>query len=1003
VAATALSSSLIGRDAELSALLEAVREAGGGRPSLAFVVGESGLGKSRLLTELAARARDEGARVLSGECVELGDGELPYSPLIGALRPLARAGDPALLDLPPAARQELAALLPGLGGGAELPGARDQLSSDRRSESQGRLFEALLAALDRLSREGPVVLIVEDVHWADRSTRDFLSFLGRNLADERVLVALSYRPDELHRRHPLRPLLAVLERTPRARRIELRGLTAEDVRAMAREVLAAEPSEELVERLVARSDGNALFVEELLAAGPGPLPPSLADALMVRVERLPVGAQEVVRVLSVAQPADHGLLESLEVLDDAALRGALRDAIAGHVVAVDHSDRYVFRHVLLREVVYDDLLPGERAELHRSVARALEARLPGDGGPALAAAVAHHFHRSGDQPEALRTAVLAADAATAAHAEADAAQLLERALELWERVAEPEALVDVERFDHVALLMAAARAHRNTDDQRRVTLLNEALREARAADVEDPRVPLLLQQRAMAEWGLGRGEASRASLDLARRLLPEDAPPAQWIGLAVARMKLATLQSRYAESIALAEEVLRHLPPTREGDVLKCEIYNNFGLALIMTDRHDEGVATLRESATLARAVEDHVLLGISYVNLGDALHLSGRPDEARAVIEEGLGEIDASVPGQAWLPTFAAEIAIDRGEYDVAVRYLRTVGRVTGNTRVNVELRRAERALSIGEDAAARDSIEEVEALLVDSLEPQFVAVAGVLRAELDRRAGRLVGAREAVEGALERLEFCSDDTVRFARLAATGVAIEADLAQRARDLGDPDAEADAIARAGVMRARAEAAAAAQRPMETAYSALACAHHVRATGDDPGEAWERACARWDALGRPLLVACAKRHAAEACLASGRREGAAEAAAEALALARSIGAGWLETELESLVTRARLSVDAAGPAAGAGAGASSAGSSDGDRAEEDDDPFGLTPRERQVLELLAQGRTNREIGDRLYMAEKTASVHVSRILAKLDVRSRTEAAAVAHRLGLATG
>jgi DNA-binding CsgD family transcriptional regulator len=359
-------------------------------------------------------------------------------------------------------------------------------------------------------------------------------------------------------------------------------------------------------------------------------------------------------------------------------------------------------------------------------------------------------------------------------------------------------------------------------------------------------------------------------------------------------------------------------------------------------------------------------------------------------------------VPGQAWVPTFAAEIAIDRGEYDVAAAYLRTVGRVTGNTRVNVELRRAERALSVGEDEAARASIEEVEALLVDSLEPQFVAVAGVLRAELDRRGGNLVCAREAVENALERLEFCSDDTVRFARLAATGVAIEADLAQRARDLGDADGEADAIARAGIMRWRAEAAAAAGRPMETAYSALACAHHFRATGDDPGDAWERACALWDALGRPLLVATAKWHAAEACLAGGRREGAAEAAGDALAIARRIGAAWLTDELEGLIARARLAIERGAPAPADGSAAV-----DGDAAatstEDDDDPFGLTPRERQVLELLAQGRTNREIGDRLFMAEKTASVHVSRILAKLDVRSRTEAAAVAHRLGLAAG
>src|SRR4051794_1804749 len=600
--------------------MDAVRAADEGRPTLAFVAGESGVGKSRLLTELARRAREEcGARVLSGECVELGDGELPYAPLVGALRPLVRAGDPGLLELPEAARHELAALLPGLAVPANGDDAARRERIEGGGQAQSRLFEALLAAIDRLGRDQPVVLIIEDVHWADRSTRDFLSFLGRNLADERVLVALSYRPDELHRRHPLRPLLAVLERTPQARRIELHGLLADDIRAMAHEISGSEPSAELVDRLVRRSDGNALFIEELLSAGPGPLPPSLADALMVRVERLPAPAQEVVRVLSVAQPADHALLEALGILDDAGLRAALRDAITGHVVAVDDNDRYTFRHVLLREVVYDDLLPGERSGLHQSVARALEARLPGDGGPGLAAAVAHHYHRSGDQPEALRSAIHAADAATAAHAEADAAQLLERALELWERVPDPEALIAGERLDHVDLLLRTARAHRNTDDARRVTLVNEALREARAGDPDDPRVPTLLQQRAMGEWQLGRGEASRASLDLARRLLADDASATQRISLTISRMKLATLQSRYAETIALAEEVLPQLPEGRDGQILRSETYNNFGLALIMSDRHEEGVAALRESAALAREVEDHVLLSIAYVNLADA------------------------------------------------------------------------------------------------------------------------------------------------------------------------------------------------------------------------------------------------------------------------------------------------------------------------------------------------------------------------------------------------
>jgi DNA-binding CsgD family transcriptional regulator len=347
-----------------------------------------------------------------------------------------------------------------------------------------------------------------------------------------------------------------------------------------------------------------------------------------------------------------------------------------------------------------------------------------------------------------------------------------------------------------------------------------------------------------------------------------------------------------------------------------------------------------------------------------------------------------------------AAELAIDRGDYETAEQALRRTGRTTGNSRVNVELRRAELALCRGDDEVARTSLEEIESLLVDSLEPQFVAVFGVLRAELDRRNGHPVCAREAVENAIERLEYCSDDTVRMGRLALTGVAIEADLAQRARDLGDADAEADAIARAGLMLSRAEAAAAAGRPLETAYAVTARAHMLRASGEDPGDAWTEAAARWETLERPLAVVCALRHAAEACLARGRREGAAEAAGDALNGARRLGAGWLVTELEGLIARARLTVGSEG---GDGDGAASPAGNGASAAAGEEDPFGLTPRERQVLALVARGATNREIGAELYMAEKTASVHVSRILAKLDVRSRTEAAAVAHRLGLAIG
>jgi DNA-binding CsgD family transcriptional regulator len=982
VATTSSPSRLIGRDAELALLRSALAEAAAGRPSLAFVAGESGVGKTRLLDELALIAREDGARVLTGECVDLGEGELPYAPLVAALRPLVRSGDPALLDLPAAVRGELAALLPGLDGGA---GAPDGDGRRGTGDAQPRLFEALLAALDRLGRDAPLVLNVEDVHWADRSTRDFLAFLGRNLADERVLVTLSYRPDELHRRHPLRSLLAVLERAPSARRIELGGLARDDVAALARDVLGSEPSGELVDRLLQRSDGNALFVEELLAAGPGPLAPSLSDALMVRIERLPAAAQEVVRVLAVAQPADEAVLEALTGLDQAALRTALRDAIAGHVVAVD-DERYAFRHVLLREVVYDDLLPGERSALHLAVGRALEARLGDRDRPRLAGAIAHHFHVAGDQPAALRSAIRAAAAAERVHAAADAAAMFERALELWDRVEDPERLAGI---DHVDLLRRAGWAHRMSDDPRRVTLIGEAIRELRAVAPDDPRVPGLLRDRAMAEWSLGRGEASRATLDLARRLLADDAPAAERRALTISRIKLAMLQSRFTESIALTEEVLPELEGRPEADAQRAEAYTTLGHALIMTGEHARGREVSRQAVALAGDNAD--MAGIAYVNFADALQLRGDGREAAAVVAEGLREVDAESHTCTWLHTLAAELAIDRGDWAAAREGLGAVGRTSGGTRVGIELRRGELALALGDLDAARASCEEAELLLVDSLEPQFVAVAGVLRAELDRRDGRIGCARDAIEAALERVEYCSDDTVRLGRLAVTGLAIEADAAQRARDLGDAEDEAAAIARAEVMLSRARAAAASGGPLESALHLTAEGHHHRATGAAPGDAWPAAANAWAALDRPLSAAIARWRGAEACLAHGDRDGAAGALRDALGAARRLGCGWLVEEFEGLAARARLTIDA--PADG-DAAAPEADVVDGD-------PFGLTPRERQVLGLVARGATNREIGAELYMAEKTASVHVSRILAKLDVRSRTEAAAVAHRLGMA--
>ena len=309
-------------------------------------------------------------------------------------------------------------------------------------------------------------------------------------------------------------------------------------------------------------------------------------------------------------------------------------------------------------------------------------------------------------------------------------------------------------------------------------------------------------------------------------------------------------------------------------------------------------------------------------------------------------------------------------------------------HSELNSCLRHAELALGRDERESARGHLAHADELAIDSREPQYLGVLGALAAELAMRDGDVAAAREAVDVALDRIEFCSDDALRMAMVSAAGLAAEATAAQHARDLGDAAALEAALGHAELLVARVRACAEDGGPLEQAYLAHAEADHCRAVGSDEARRWDEAVAAWDDLGRPYMAALARWRHAEALVAGGDREGAAPVAGAAVAIAERLGAAWLAGELESLAARARLRLDESGEASVASAD------------EVDDDPFGLTPRERQVLALVAAGATNREIGRQLYMAEKTASVHVSRILAKLDVRSRTEAAGVAHRLGL---
>ena len=309
------------------------------------------------------------------------------------------------------------------------------------------------------------------------------------------------------------------------------------------------------------------------------------------------------------------------------------------------------------------------------------------------------------------------------------------------------------------------------------------------------------------------------------------------------------------------------------------------------------------------------------------------------------------------------------------------------GTTLAYFNLTRAGLLLGRGDTRAARPLLEETARILAMSLEPQYLAGSGALRGELARREGDLDAARAIVEDAVDRIEFCSEDGERLAEVACMGVRVEADAAERARDLGDAEAERAAMLRAEMMQARVQAAADdLDLPVPSAHAASAAADAARAAGQADPALYAAAAEAWGALERPYPAAFARFAQAEAHLRAGDREATVVAAREAHSAAVALGSRWLADEVEGLAARARLRLDEQ-PAA-----------TDGTPDEEA--AFGLTPRELQVLALLAGGATNREIGAQLFMAEKTASVHVSRILSKLDVRSRTEAAAVAHRHGL---
>ena len=534
--------------AALEAAFVSVRQGG---PSAVLLGGEAGVGKSRLVSDFSRTAASAGARVLTGGCLELGTDGLPFAPFTAVLRDLVHemGADAVASMLPGRTTRGLARLLPELG---------EPDTGGDPAEARARLFEEVLRALEHLTRHSPVVLVIEDAHWADRSSRDLLTFLiGNQRSLSGLLIVVTFRSDELHRTHPLRPLLASLDRIAWVERIELPRLTRQDTSELAVRILGREPDEELAEALYHRSEGNPLFIEALLCCDgelSRELPESLRDLLLESVRRLPEDTQEVLRLASAGGEATgHALLAEVSGLDDAALTRAVRPAVIANVLH-PRGDGYAFRHELIREAVHEDLLPGEHGRLHSRFAEAIDAdpTLVPPGRAAIE--MAHHWHSAHDSAWALIGAWRAAAQAGRAVAAAERLSLLARVLELWDQVPDAAERIDA---DHVRVTeQAVSAAHDAGEFERGVALATSALRELDPA-VDPVRVANLLVRRSQFKMKLGRKDYAK-ELEEALEYVPADVSATTRIevllALAHCPPKITVERSYVEEAMALARQ-----------------------------------------------------------------------------------------------------------------------------------------------------------------------------------------------------------------------------------------------------------------------------------------------------------------------------------------------------------------------------------------------------------------------------------------------------------------
>jgi DNA-binding CsgD family transcriptional regulator/tetratricopeptide (TPR) repeat protein len=1052
------SARFVGRESAFTRLAPALEAATAGVSTTVLIDGTGGVGVSRFLTEATARltALAEPFTVLRGRSVPAGTDE-PYAPILQALRPtLAALSDDDLITLLGPSVEDHLRLMPELhvrlARAGAVPVQPSVTSAERR---QARLLEGILGVLGRLGARQPVMLVLEDLHHADAGTRALATFLAQVQRPHRVCFVASYQPDELTRSHPLTAdVVAMTDARRPAERFRIEPLGRGELADLIQGIEGERPTGSALVLAAERSGGVPLIVEELIAARrelSGALLTGRFDDLVIA--RLALRSPECRRVLRLLAPAGRPL--TIPELADVAAAYELTaderlpprssslprrgegpidaDLTAGLAEGIEHGlielgDTGIdFRHELVGRAVVADLLPGQRHRHHLALAAGLVAH---------PTAAAWHWHEAHATAEVHEAAIAAAGRAEAVHSPGDALTALELALSsvasngraTGQSGAQPPPGADAET-DPAPLQIRAAEAAFAAGRPSRASAYIETVMSSLDERRDRTALGLLHERLGRYRRAAGDSDGAVAALKRAVALVPDE-PTVERATVLAALAQVKMLEGTFSDAERLAREAIRVAEACgADGRAQLAHATTTLGVSLGWGDDPESGVALLLEARALAEEAADHDELFRVYANLTTVLDLVGRREEAVKVAYEGI-EATRRAGLEAVYGNFLRGNAADS---------LFLLGRWAES--------RALSATALEWSPAGVAFVVSVDSLAIVEIETRAGEYAGRLLGQLlleletvrDSQHGVPVyraaasfalwrndhaDARRAAERGWQLVEG-SEDWSLVAKMAATVAEVDAAAGADARTRRDLAALANARSRAAQVVAEAEASARASgvssaigsRREADAYLATAAAHRGRLEGRDDPASWSAVADCWHQLANPYEVARARWREAEAILGTGEgRTSRAKARAPlqaAATIALGLAARPMLRELRELAGRAMirlpegidelLAEDGLAPAAPVAGTTPSAlvRGVVGEAAPPRTDTFGLSRREHEVLALISEGRTNREIGERLFISQKTVGVHVGNILAKLGVSGRVEAAAVAIRLGLA--